>query len=82
VNPSELIAQDYEAATGYGVGDRVRLARTAFAPPGIQGMIVGVELDLRDDGSGRPAGAPCFRVRLITGSIVYATPDQFERLDQ
>lgn len=76
---SERVVQEYEAETGFGVGDRVRLGSTAFAAPGTQGIIVGVEVDLRDDESGRPTSYPCFRVRLLTGADVYVTPDEFER---
>ena len=79
VDASEVIAKEYEARTGYGVGDWVRLGRTAFAPSGTEGIIVGVELDLRDNERGLPASDPCFRVRLNTGSIVYVTPDQIAR---
>lgn len=79
MDASELIAKEYEARTGYGVGDRVRLGRTAFAPPGTEGIIVGVEVDLRDNEGGPPASDPCFRVHLHTGSIVYVTPDQIAR---
>jgi hypothetical protein len=78
VNPSELLAQEYEAATGYGSGDRVRLGDTEFGVPGTEGIIVGVELDLRDHEIGPPTSDPCFRVRLASGSVVYLTPDQFE----
>jgi hypothetical protein len=79
VNQTESVARAYEAATGFGVGDRVRLGRTEFAVPGTKGIIVGVELDLRDRERGQPTSDPCFRVRLVTGSVVYLTPDQFER---
>jgi hypothetical protein len=82
VEPTERIVQDYEVATGYGVGDRVRLGITDFGVPGTRGIIVGVELDLRDEEGGRPTSDPCFRVRLVTGSVVYLTPDQFERVDR
>lgn len=79
MDPTELVTQEYEVATGYGVGDRVRLGDTDFADPGAEGIIVGVELDLRDNESGPPTSDPCFRVHLATGCVVYLTPDQFER---
>jgi hypothetical protein len=78
VDPTERLVREYEDATGYGVGDRVRLGSTVFAVPGTAGIIVGIEFDLRDNESG-PTSDLCFRVRLVTGSVVYLTPDQFER---
>jgi hypothetical protein len=72
VDPWEFVAHEYEAGTGYRVGDRVRLGRTAFAPPGAEGVIVGVDVDLRDV-DGRASSDACFRVRLRSGSVVYVT---------
>lgn len=77
MDPTERVVQEYELATGYGVGDRVRLGFTDFAVPGTAGIIVAVELDLRDSERG-PMSDLCFRVRLVTGSVVYVTPDQLE----
>jgi hypothetical protein len=78
---SDLVARQYEVETGYGVGDRVRLGNTVFARPGTPGIIVGIETDLRvEEGEGLRTD-PCFRVRLLTGAIVYVTPTQLERLD-
>lgn len=74
MDPSEFVAHEFEARTGHAVGDAVRLGRTVFAPPGAQGIIVGVEVDLRDN-DGRASSEPCFRVLLNSGTIVYATPD-------
>jgi hypothetical protein len=81
VDPSEFASQEYEGGTGYEVGDRVRLRRTAFAPPGAEGIIVGVDVDLRDNDGGRPARDPCFRVLLGTGTIVYVTSSEIRHSD-
>lgn len=81
-DPGELVTRQYEVATGYGVGDWVRLGNTDFAAAGAEGIIVGVELDLRENERGQLTSDPCFRVRLVTGSVVYLTPDQFELLSQ
>lgn len=72
MDPWKSVAHEYEAGTGYRVGDRVWLGRTAFAPPGAEGVIVGVDVDLRDV-DGHASSDPCFRVRLRSGSVVYVT---------
>jgi hypothetical protein len=75
LDPTEFVAHQYEAGTGFAVGDRVHLTRTSFAPPGAPGLIVGVDVDLRDD-DGHASSDPCFRVLLNSGAIVYVTSEE------